>query len=111
MNESNVGGKFDELAGKAKQGLGEAFGNEQLANEGAGQEVKGDAKQAWGNIKDTASDLHNSATTNTASYRQGTEGHATHDSESAREKVTSAAEHAKESISRGLDHLTGKDRA
>ena len=108
MNESNVGGKFDEITGKVKQGVGEAFGNEKLANEGAAQEVKGNAKQTWGNVKDTASDLGNSARTDSGANPAGTEVHTSNTGSSIRQDVTNAAEHAKESIDRGLDHLKGK---
>ena len=108
MNESNVGGKFDEITGKIKQGIGEAIGNEKLANEGAGQEVKGHAKETWGNVKDAASDFGNSAGTTTTTGSVGTETHTTTTGSGIRQDVTNAAEHAKDSISRGLNHLEGK---
>ncbi len=108
MNESNVGGKFDELAGKAKQGVGEAFGNENLANEGAAQEVKGNAKETWGNVKDTASELGHSAGTTTNTGSVDTETRTANTGSGIRHDVTNAAEHAKDSINRGLDNLKSK---
>jgi len=38
-SNSTVEGKFNEVAGKVKQGVGEAFNNDELANEGAAQRV------------------------------------------------------------------------
>ncbi len=57
MSTDTVSGKFDQVVGKAKQGIGEATGNQELANSGAADQVKGNAKEAWGNVKDTASDV------------------------------------------------------
>ncbi len=108
MNESNVGGKFDQIAGKIKQGVGEAFGNEKLADEGAGQEVKGHAKETWGNVKDTANDLGHSAGSTTNTGTVGTETHTGTTGTGIRQDITDTAEHAKDSISRGLNHIEGK---
>lgn len=44
MSNETVSGKFDQLVGKAKQGIGEAVGNQDLANSGAADQVKGNAK-------------------------------------------------------------------
>ena len=111
MNQENVSGKFDQVAGKFKQGLGEAIGNEKLANEGAAQEIKGHAKEAWGNVKDTAKDLGNSAHAKTDAHIEEAKLDAHRSGDNLRDKVTSAAEHAKDSINRGLDNLKGNDRA
>jgi uncharacterized protein YjbJ (UPF0337 family) len=111
MNEDNASGKFDQIAGKIKQGVGEAVGNEKLANEGAADQVKGHAKEAWGNVKDTASDLHDSTRSDAHVRAEETKVHAEQTGHDVRDSITSAAEHAKDSISRGLDHLTGKDHA
>ena len=54
MNTEKVEGKFDQVAGKIKQGVGEAVGNQKLANAGAAEQIKGAAKETWGNAKDTA---------------------------------------------------------
>ena len=101
MNESNVEGFADNVKGKIKQGVGEAIGNEKLANSGAADEVKGHAKETWGNIKDTAEDVGNKEETS-ATTSAHEEGH------TLREKITSAAEHAKDSIKSGLDNLEHK---
>ena len=54
MNKENIEGKFDQVAGKIKQSVGEAVGNQKLANAGAAEQIKGVAKETWGKAKDTA---------------------------------------------------------
>jgi uncharacterized protein YjbJ (UPF0337 family) len=54
MNKDQVSGKVEQVAGKVKQGVGEAVGNEDLANRGTADQVKGAAKETWGNVKDAA---------------------------------------------------------
>ena len=44
--------KAEELAGKAKEGLGEATGNDRLYAEGQAQQTEAQAKQAGEHIKD-----------------------------------------------------------
>ena len=57
MNKDQVAGKVDQVAGKVKQGVGEAVGNDNLANRGVADQVKGAAKETWGNVKDAARDV------------------------------------------------------
>lgn len=45
MNKDQVTGKADQVAGKIKQSVGEAVGNENLANRGVADQVKGAAKK------------------------------------------------------------------
>ncbi|MES2221928.1 MAG: CsbD family protein [Acidobacteriota bacterium] len=54
MNKDQVAGKVDQATGKLKQGVGEAVGNDDLANRGVADQVKGAAKETWGNVKDAA---------------------------------------------------------
>ena len=89
-SDSTIKGKFDELAGKAKQAFGEATGNQSTANSGAGQEVKGQAEQSWGSVKES---VHDAATPNDASA----------DAHQARQDVTSAAENVKNRIENAFD--------
>ena len=97
MNKTNAAGVIDQAKGKVKQAVGETFNNQKLANEGAADQVKGHAKEAWGNVKDAAKDAGNRH----AAEAQDT-GH------NVRNSMTSAAANAKESINRGLDHLKSK---
>jgi uncharacterized protein YjbJ (UPF0337 family) len=91
-SESTIAGKFDEVAGKIKQGVGEAFHDDSLANKGAAQEVKGHGEQAWGSVKEAVTDTHE---------RHEAEGEAkAHD---VRESITSTAQNVKEKIQTGVD--------
>jgi uncharacterized protein YjbJ (UPF0337 family) len=47
----------EELKGKAKGGLGEALGNEQMEAEGKNEESSAQAKQAGDKLKDAAGDV------------------------------------------------------
>lgn len=47
-----IKGATNEAVGKAKQGIGNAVGNDKMKVEGALQEAKGDAQQAVGRAKD-----------------------------------------------------------
>ena len=51
-NEDKMNNKVDELAGKAKEALGHATGNPDLAAEGQNQQAKSNLKQAGEKIKD-----------------------------------------------------------
>ena len=46
-----VSGLANEVAGKAKQGVGSLVGSDKLKTEGAAQELKGDAQKATGDAK------------------------------------------------------------
>jgi uncharacterized protein YjbJ (UPF0337 family) len=102
MNESKAEGVFDQAKGKIKQAFGEATNDQSLANSGAADEVKGHAKETWGSVKDTASDLAHSHAA------ESTRVHSEHESTGLRDDITNAAQHAKESIQHGLDHLKHK---
>jgi uncharacterized protein YjbJ (UPF0337 family) len=105
MNKSKVTGKLDQVAGKVKEKIGEAVGDQKLANSGAAQQVKGAAKEAWGNAKDTAASASDSARarsqTETADLKHSSEDKA-HD---VREKITSTAQNVKDKINAKLDHI------
>jgi hypothetical protein len=82
--------------------VGETFNDQSLANEGAADQVKGHAKEAWGSVKDAAHNLGRSERATTTEVR------AEEDAHDARNSIANAAAHAKESIQHGLDHLTHK---
>ncbi len=69
MNNDTVGGKFDQAVGKTKQGIGEAVGNQKLANEGLAQQAKGAVKETWGNAKDAAGEAHETAKVHADEHR------------------------------------------
>jgi uncharacterized protein YjbJ (UPF0337 family) len=56
-----IKGAANEAIGKAKQGIGEATGDERLEGEGAIQEVKGKGQKALGDAKEATKDAINRA--------------------------------------------------
>jgi uncharacterized protein YjbJ (UPF0337 family) len=102
MNNSKAAGVFNEAKGKVKQAVGETFNDQSLANSGAADQVKGHVQQAWGSVKDTASNLgHSNTATNEKIHAENT-------GRNLRENVTNAAANAKASIERGLGHIEHK---
>jgi uncharacterized protein YjbJ (UPF0337 family) len=97
-SDSTVKGKFDEISGKVKQGIGEAVGNDNLANKGAAEQVKGHAEQAWGSVKEG---VHDTA----ADYKARKQPQAESDAHDVREKITSTAQNVKERIQAGVQHM------
>ncbi len=56
-----IKGAANEAIGKAKQGIGEATGSEQLQGEGVIQELKGKGQKAVGDAKEVTKDAVNKA--------------------------------------------------
>ena len=50
-------GTVEEMKGKAKQAWGDMTDDERAQAEGKVEEAKGKAQQAWGDLKDKADDL------------------------------------------------------
>ena len=99
MNSDQVKGKANEVAGKMKQGVGEATGNENMANRGVADQAKGAAQQTWGNIKDAANE---SAKTREAEQHQ-------HNNE-ARENVSHKIDSAKDRVNEKIDEHKENER-
>jgi uncharacterized protein YjbJ (UPF0337 family) len=106
-SDSTVKGKWDEVAGKVKQGVGEAVGNDNLANKGAAQQVKGHAEQTWGAVKETVHDA-NTTDPDTGERRPPRTESSAHD---VRESITSTAANVKERIKEGLDDMKTRKSA
>lgn len=99
-SDSTVKGKFDELAGKAKQAFGDLTGDQSTANKGAAQEVKGHGEQAWGSVKEAA---HDSTTSSTSADRTTASTDADNAAHDTRNSVTSAAESFKDHVKNAVD--------
>jgi uncharacterized protein YjbJ (UPF0337 family) len=56
-DRDRVEGSVEELKGNAKQAWGDVTGDDQLKAEGMTDEAKGRMQQAWGDLKDKAEDL------------------------------------------------------
>ncbi len=94
-SDSTVQGKWDEVAGKAKQAFGDLTGDQSTANSGATQEVKGHGEQAWGSVKEAVHDTGNTSTQTTTDKQA-------HD---ARTSATSTAENVKDHIRNAVEDL------
>jgi len=103
MNKSTASGKFDQMKGKMKQGIGEAMHDDRMANSGAMDQVKGHAKEAWGNTKDAAESASRDASDRAAADRARTDERMHDEKHDMRDKVTSVARDAKEAISDRAD--------
>ena len=104
MNKSHVTGSIDQAVGKVKETVGNATGDQELANEGAAQQVKGAAKETWGNVKDAASEASATAW-DRANKTEATTGEK---NQELRDKVTSAAQYMKNNIANTLDSFNKK---
>lgn len=56
MDSDRIKGKLDDAAGRAKRQVGEWTGDTEIRAEGAAQQIKGKAENAWGKVKDAARD-------------------------------------------------------
>ncbi|HVW78648.1 MAG TPA: CsbD family protein [Alloacidobacterium sp.] len=91
MNKDQVSGKLDQAAGKVKEKVGGAVGNQRLANEGLADQIKGAAKETWGNAKDVAHD-------NAEAERRESEAHANDTRDRISNKVQDMKERVNEKI-------------
>lgn len=92
MNKDQVSGKFDQATGKVKEKVGETVGNQRLANEGLADQLKGAAKETWGNAKEVA---HDNAT---AQHRE-----AERETNDTRERIANKVQDMKERVNEKID--------
>lgn len=105
MNTEKVEGKFDQVAGKIKQGVGEAVGNQKLANAGAAEQIKGVAKETWGNAKDTADVVRGDNRSQAAAKGEDLKYRAENAAHDARERITETAHNIKDKVNEKLDNI------
>ena len=108
MNTEKVEGKFDQVAGKIKQRVGEAVGNEKLANAGVAEQIKGSAKETWGHAKDAANAVNDDTQTRTRVEGESLKARTEEKAHEMREKVTSAAHNMKDKVNEKLDDIKAK---
>jgi uncharacterized protein YjbJ (UPF0337 family) len=111
MNTEKVEGKFDQVAGKVKQSVGEAVGNQKLANAGAADQIKGVAKETWGNAKDTAAVVRDDNATTAAAQRDDLKYRAETSAHNLREKIVDTAHNAKDKVNQKLDEIKREHRS
>jgi len=105
MNNDTVAGKFDQVKGQVKQSVGEAVGNQRLANSGAADQVKGAAKEAWGNTKDAANAVATDAHLRAEQHRAEAHVRGEQAAHNARESITNAAQGLKAKIDEHADKV------
>lgn len=102
MDSDQIKGKLQNVFGKAEEAIGHAIGNQNLANAGTEDQLKGSAKETWGNVKDTANHVGDSVHSHTSDTADST-------GESIRDKVVRGTDHLKESINNRLDDVKERD--
>jgi uncharacterized protein YjbJ (UPF0337 family) len=105
MNTEKVEGKFDQVAGKIKQKVGEAVGNEKLANAGVADQIKGSAKETWGHAKDAANAVHDDSQARAHNDGESFKARAEDKAHETREKITSTAQNIKDKVNQKLDNI------
>jgi uncharacterized protein YjbJ (UPF0337 family) len=100
VNEDQIFGKIQQAVGKVKQGVGETLGNEKLANQGVVDQLKGAAKETWGNAKDASKEAH-----------QSHQKVATDKAHERRNKISRSVQNAKEKANEKIDELKERHSA
>jgi uncharacterized protein YjbJ (UPF0337 family) len=108
MNTDKVEGKFDQVAGKIKQHVGEAVGNQKLANAGVADQVKGAAKESWGHAKDAAAAVNNDSQARAHVEGESLKARAEEKAHEMREKISSTAQNVKNTVNEKLDDIKSK---
>ncbi len=101
MDTDQIKGKLQNAFGKAEEAVGQAIGNQNLANAGAEDRLKGSATETWGNAKDTVHSVHETASTSAVAHEE----HASATGESLRDRIVSGAEHLKDSVNAKLNNV------
>jgi uncharacterized protein YjbJ (UPF0337 family) len=110
MNPEKMEGKFDQVSGKIKQGVGEAVGNQKLANAGAAEQIKGAAKETWGKAKDTADVVRQDDRSRASAEAENLKTRTDSTAHNLREKATTTAQNIKNKVSEKLDHMKSEHR-
>jgi uncharacterized protein YjbJ (UPF0337 family) len=100
VNEDQIFGKIQQAVGKVKQGVGETLGSEKLANQGVVDQVKGAAKETWGNAKDASKEV-----------QQSHQKVATDKAHERRNKISQSVQNAKEKANEKIDQLKERHSA
>ena len=110
MNTEKIEGKFDQVAGKIKQGIGEAVGSQKLANAGAAEQIKGAAKETWGKAKDTADVAREDNQSKASAEGENLKHRAKNAAHEVRDKVTTTAQNIKNKVHEKLDDMKREHR-
>ena len=56
-NHDEVEGKYEQVKGSVKEGLGNLTGDDDMRSEGAADKLKGDVQEGWGGTKRKVGDI------------------------------------------------------
>jgi uncharacterized protein YjbJ (UPF0337 family) len=56
-NRDEVEGKYEQVKGSVKEGLGKVTGDDEMRSEGAADKLKGDVQEGWGGTKRKIGDM------------------------------------------------------
>jgi uncharacterized protein YjbJ (UPF0337 family) len=56
-NNDEVEGKYEQMKGSVKEGLGKITGDDDMRSEGAADKLKGDVQEGWGGTKRKVGDM------------------------------------------------------
>ena len=56
-NHDEVEGKYEQVKGSVKEGLGNLTGDDDMRSEGAADKLKGDVQEGWGGTKRKVGDM------------------------------------------------------
>lgn len=105
MDTDQIKGKLQNVFGRAEEAVGKAIGNQNLANAGSEDRVKGAATETWGNAKDTVHTTTDTVRTDAATHEE----HAANTGTSLRDRIAAGSEHLRDYINEKLDSSKDHD--
>lgn len=110
MDFDRIKGKVQSTFGKAEEAVGEAVGSENLSNAGMKDRIAGDTKDAWGNVKDTARSVRDTAATESARDRADLEATGHEHATGLREKIANGVEDIKDRLNDKMEDTREDER-
>jgi uncharacterized protein YjbJ (UPF0337 family) len=56
-NKDEMDGKYEQVKGSVKEGLGNVTGDDEMRSEGTADKLKGDVQEGWGGTKRKVGDM------------------------------------------------------
>jgi|GEM_PF-913387 uncharacterized protein YjbJ (UPF0337 family) len=92
MNRHTVSGKIGQTSGRIKEKIGDVFGNQKLANKGLAEQIKGIARQTYGDAQDAAKATLEHARAHAKAKQDRVHRYAAAESRTMRNEVRTTAE-------------------
>ncbi|MHB1022151.1 MAG: CsbD family protein [Acidobacteriaceae bacterium] len=110
MNKHTVRGKIDQTAGRIKEKVGDALGNQKLANAGVAEQIKGIAQQTYGNVQDTIKATTKHAQAQLQSHKNDMHHYSNEKSKEVRGNIRETVEGAQKKVNTTLDNFKEKQK-